>query len=300
MIGLQRISFGTNIFPDLRLTLEGLFEFDFFYFCNEFSSMASSQLNCFIPFSSDISDVDIPKELNNPFDSKPHLLCVIAANEVQDYLKSTKDLAHNFGLGKSSDLKPHGKMFGVLVVQKSDGDLGYLMAYSGKLLGENRLERFVPPVGQADRDEAFVNRGMSELTEIGKQIAEVEENLEHMSCADKDYGFKVLEKLMDTRKTKSQKLQQQIFEAYYFSNAKREKKTLLEIFADSDSKRPPSGAGECSAPKLLQYAFEHKLKPIAIAEFWWGKSRKSLDKEHAAFYPACEDKCRPILTFMLK
>jgi tRNA pseudouridine32 synthase/23S rRNA pseudouridine746 synthase len=262
--------------------------------------MNTAQPTCFISFLSDTSALKIPKELNNPFDYTPDPLCILAADEVQAYLKSSKDIKHNFGFGEPSDLKPHGKMFGVLVVQKATGELGYLMAFSGKLLGENNLERFVPSVGQTDRDEAFVNRGMSELTEIGKQIAEVEENLEHMSCADKDYGFEVLEKLMETRKAKSQKLQQQIFEAYYFSNAKGNRKTLLEIFANSESKRPPSGAGECSAPKLLQYAFDHKLKPIAMAEFWWGKSRKSLDKQHGHFYPACEDKCRPILTFMLE
>lgn len=262
--------------------------------------MDTSQSTCFIPFSSDISALDIPMELNNPFDYRPAELSVVAADEVKAYLQTAEDIAHNFGLGKPSDLKPHGKMFGVLVVQNAKGDLGYLMAFSGKLLGENNLDSFVPPVGQADRDEAFVNRGMTELSQIGNQITELEESLENIPCADKDYGFKVLEKLMETRKAKSQKLQQQIFEAYHFSNAEGEQKTLLEIFAKSKSKRPPSGAGECSAPKLLQYAFDHQLKPIAMAEFWWGKSRKSLDKAHGHFYPACEDKCRPILTFMLQ
>ena len=64
-----------------------------------------------------------------------------------------------------------------------------------------------------------------------------------------------------------------------------------EIFNNN----PPAGAGECAAPKLLNYAFEHQLKPIAMAEFWWGQSPKSEIRKHKQFYPACKSKCEPIL-----
>jgi len=62
---------------------------------------------------------------------------------------------------------------------------------------------------------------------------------------------------------------------------------------------PPAAAGECAAPKLLQYAFEHRLKPIALAEFWWGNPSQNKEREHKVFYPACKNKCRPILEYML-
>ncbi|MGL4448060.1 MAG: RluA family pseudouridine synthase, partial [Shewanella sp.] len=63
---------------------------------------------------------------------------------------------------------------------------------------------------------------------------------------------------------------------------------------------PPAGAGECAAPKLLQYAFKHRLKPLAMAEFWWGAPPKSAIRQHKQFYPACLRKCQPILKHMLE
>ena len=72
----------------------------------------------------------------------------------------------------------------------------------------------------------------------------------------------------------------------------------MEIFKHSSNGIPPSAAGECAAPKLLQYAIKHQLEPIALTEFWWGKSNK--EREHNICYPACSNKCRPILEYMLE
>jgi tRNA pseudouridine32 synthase / 23S rRNA pseudouridine746 synthase len=99
------------------------------------------------------------------------------------------------------------------------------------------------------------------------------------------------------RKTKSAALQQQLFHQYQFLNQYGERKNLLEIFTEQT---PTAGSGECAAPKLLQYAFLNHLKPIAMAEFWWGESPKSEVRIHKNFYPACYGKCKPILSHMLK
>jgi tRNA pseudouridine32 synthase/23S rRNA pseudouridine746 synthase len=64
--------------------------------------------------------------------------------------------------------------------------------------------------------------------------------------------------------------------------------------------KPPSAAGECAIPKLLQSAFTSGYKPIAMAEFWWGASPKSEIRKHKLFYPACTGKCKPILAHMLE
>jgi tRNA pseudouridine32 synthase / 23S rRNA pseudouridine746 synthase len=106
--------------------------------------------------------------------------------------------------------------------------------------------------------------------------------------------------LKEERKFKSNNLQQQLFGEYYFLNQAGKKKSLGEIFKDSAEKRPPAGAGECAAPKLLHFAFQHNLKPIALAEFWWGQSPKSEVRVHQHFYPACRGKCEPILAHMLE
>lgn len=101
------------------------------------------------------------------------------------------------------------------------------------------------------------------------------------------------------RKNKSSNLQQQIFEKYQFLNIQGQFKNITDIFSNSPNHTPPSGAGECAAPKLLHFAFKHKYTPIAMAEFWWGASPKSEVRRHKHIYPACQSKCQPILLHML-
>ena len=116
--------------------------------------------------------------------------------------------------------------------------------------------------------------------------------------------FLALEKQLDflklERSKKSAALQQEIFEKYTFLNQAGNKKSLLEIFKNTIYLFPPAAAGECAAPKLLQYAFLNQLKPICMAEFWWGASPNSEVREHKQFYPACKSKCKPILKHMLE
>lgn len=106
--------------------------------------------------------------------------------------------------------------------------------------------------------------------------------------------------LKKMRKQKSNDLQKQLFDAYHFLNNLGEEKNLWTIFKETVQKDPPSGAGECAAPKLLQYAYQHQLTPVALAEFWWGESPKSEIRKHGQFYPSCRGKCEPILGHMLK
>lgn len=106
--------------------------------------------------------------------------------------------------------------------------------------------------------------------------------------------------LKDERKRKSSQLQQRLFEKYHFLNAKNEQASLAQIFSTSDGVKPPAGSGECAAPKLLQYAYDNDLTPIALAEFWWGQSPQSEVRKHKNYYPACRGKCEPILGHMLK
>jgi tRNA pseudouridine32 synthase/23S rRNA pseudouridine746 synthase len=109
-----------------------------------------------------------------------------------------------------------------------------------------------------------------------------------------------LELYKNLRKAKSAELQQLLFKKYSFFNFLGEKNNLQEIFYTNPVATPPSGAGECAAPKLFQYAFQNQIKPIAIAEFWWGVSPASEVRHHKNFYTACKSKCLPILGFMLQ
>ena len=109
-----------------------------------------------------------------------------------------------------------------------------------------------------------------------------------------------IKELREERKQRSAALQQWIFEQFRMLNAHGEEKNLYVIFDELLEQLPPAGAGECAAPKLLQYAYQHQLGPIAMAEFWWGDSPKGEIRRHGQYYPACKHKCEPILGFMLQ
>lgn len=230
-------------------------------------------------FKTDISGVNIPTKLNNPFGVYTPEISRIAAKEFQQFIAlASQKWKYDFRTQR-------GKMFGVLVIQKKKNSYNYLGTVSGQLSRGETCHKFVPSIFDDSVGDFFINKGMTELTAIGSQIR----NASHLS---------EIISLKEKRRSKSIALQQRLFENYHFLNLSGEEKNLLEIFKYSSNRMPPSAAGECAAPKLLQYAIKHQLKPIALAEFWWGNPNK--EKEHNVFYPACENKCRPILEYMLE
>jgi tRNA pseudouridine32 synthase/23S rRNA pseudouridine746 synthase len=336
----------------------------------------------FTPFQSDITNFSIPEKFTFPFYYEPHPIALLAAKELQDYIENQSDFEHNFGIESEKEGLVIGKMFGVLVVQKENGEIGYLSAFSGKLAKGNHHERFVPPVfdilledgffrtqeeiisainreierlehapayiHQLEEEQRIILNTQSELSGIKKDIKEnkvqrdllrkqyqaqltsneinqktyelllqelVKQSLkESYYLKDKTQQTKIaleqtkaktqafrdeINALKEERKVKSAACQQEIFDHYFFLNVQGEQKSLGAIFQATEDQKPPAGAGECAAPKLLQYAFLHNLKPIALAEFWWGQSPSSEIKKHGHFYPACRGKCEPILGHML-
>ena len=188
----------------------------------------------------------------------------------------------------------HGKMFGVLIVEKpvergqrsedgNEAQLGFLAAYSGLLAGHNDWPYFVPPVYDAQQPDGYF-----------KQQEQVISLTSHHSPL--------------TSKQMSQELQQWLFHQYQLLNARGETKDLVDIWQSYYYKEklrrkyplPPGGTGDCCAPKLLQYAYQHGLKPLCMAEFWWGQPTKEELRQHLNYYPACRGKCKPILTWMLQ
>lgn len=133
--------------------------------------------------------------------------------------------------------------------------------------------------------KALQTKGKEEVAEAQKSVDEIEGRLEH---------------LKNLRKEKSANLQNQLFDQYQFLNILGETQSPLPIFKKTPLQRPPAGAGDCAAPKLLQYAFVHGYQPIAMAEFWWGKTPSLEVRKHNFYYPACRGKCEPILGHMLK
>jgi len=137
----------------------------------------------------------------------------------------------------------------------------------------------------------------------GRQLKALTEKWKRLSV-DAAVGLRFFESRIETlkgeRKRRSAALQEQLFEQYVFLNSAGKSKSLGEIFRETAFGKPPSAAGECATPKLLQAAFLAGYRPLAMAEFWWGASPKSEIRKHKHFYPACTGKCKPILAHMLE
>jgi tRNA pseudouridine32 synthase/23S rRNA pseudouridine746 synthase len=145
----------------------------------------------------------------------------------------------------------------------------------------------------------LIKESQTEKSNFNKLKKEYKQGIEALQLKLDEY-LQQINELKQARKKKSAQLQKQIFDSYIFLNAKGEEKSATEIFKETDAKVPPAGAGDCCAPKLLQYAYQHQLKPVAMAEFWWGASPKKEIRKHAYYYPSCKSKCEPILGHMLK
>lgn len=247
----------------------------------------------FIPFENNIAAIDIPKKFILLLHDKPHALCLLAATQLQNYLNHQTDWEHNFGLNPNNTENIIGKMFGVLVVKNIQNQIGFLAAFSGKLANSNNHTYFVPPVFDSLTDNSFLNQGMEQLTVIINEIHALENE-------ESPQNKLAIDLLKLKRKNHSQNLQEELFNNYLFINSLKESKNAHQIYGDANYKYPPAGAGECATPKLLQHAFKHGLKPLTVAEFWWGQSPKSNHWKHQHYYTCCKEKCEPILTHMLK
>jgi tRNA pseudouridine32 synthase / 23S rRNA pseudouridine746 synthase len=329
----------------------------------------------FRKFVASIDSIALPSKFTYPFCYEPHSLSLLAAAELQSIISKKEAWQNGFGPGDNPE--GMGKMFGILVVKNSKGELGYLAAFSGKLLGVNDHEGFVPPVFDLLKEDGFYRIGEEEINKVTRSIELLESNEQYLSAKrelasmlvsskDQINEYKLLLKsnkqrrdqerlriaaradeesqamtdqlnnesihekyqlkdlmahwkyritevetiisahvlkidgLKALRKSMSYDLQKELFKHYSFLNALGETKDLNTIFEVTTAGPPPSGAGECAAPKLFQYAFRHGYGPVCMAEFWWGPSPLSEVRKHGLFYPSCKSKCEPILGHMLK
>ena len=124
-------------------------------------------------FHCDISAIALPQQFTWPFHYTPHPLCRVAADEVQAYLRSREEWQNEIAAGK---------MFGVLVVQESSGDVGFLAAFSGNLAGRNDHEYFVPAVYDMLQPDDFFRREEAEISAINRSVAELEQSAEYRNA----------------------------------------------------------------------------------------------------------------------
>ena len=299
-----------------------------------------------------------PQQMNNPLDYEPHPLCLLAADEVRAYLKQQPQWA---------DEVANGKMFGVLVCEDKQGQLGFLAAYSGQIGGREDWPWFVPAVFDYLQPDGFFKQEEARISDINRKVKQIESSTERAAIMNKVAHMKEqakkeieayktmmqaakaqrdaqravqgeteemiresqfqkaelrrlkkqwserltaveaqlqpleaeLTRLKHTRKLRSDFLQRWLFDHFMMRNTQGDFRSLTDIFANTPQGVPPSGSGECCAPKLLQYAFMNQLRPLSIAEFWQGRSPSMEIRHHDQFYTACRGKCKPILEWML-
>lgn len=313
------------------------------------------------PLPPQSASIPSPERFTYPFCYQPHPLCVMAAQEVREYLQTQLQWA--------AELKA-GKMFGVLVVAPlqlpplGGEKLFFLAAFSGTLDGKTRHPYFVPPVFDLMEPGCYFQQEQEQISAINARIdslqsqikesplrQQMQEELEayrRMMQEDREERHRLRDELSEEdlaakepefiRQSQYQKaqykrlqqewkqriladeapnrdvqqqmaqlqqerhdrsiaLQQWLFQQFTFLNAKGQSRNLLELFRDTV---PPSGAGECCAPRLLQAAYKEGYQPLAMAEFWMGDSPRDELRQEGHFYPACNSRCKPILGHMLQ
>ncbi|ALF52673.1 pseudouridine synthase [Nostoc piscinale CENA21] len=156
-----------------------------------------------------------------------------------------------------------------------------------QILGET-LTGEVFALALAELDEASRKDGI-ERRQLKRQRDAVLQPLQQLITA----ADTKIRELKQQRKTLSRQLQTEMHAAYSLMNFFGQSLTLQQLMPDG----LPTGTGDCCAPKLLHYAATHHLKPLAMAEFWWGKS--SGDKVQGEFYEACAERCQPLMGFLL-
>lgn len=147
--------------------------------------------------------------------------------------------------------------------------------------------------------DSLIKESQFEKAELKRQEQAWKLRIQEQQSRAEHYLIKVAD-LKKERKDRSAALQDELFRHYRIQNALGEVTDLTTLFAETAHRTPPGGAGECAAPKLLQYAYLNHLRPLCMAEFWWGHSSKVELRRHGAYYPACQNKCAPILEFMMR
>jgi hypothetical protein len=177
-----------------------------------------------------------------------------------------------------------GQMFGVLVYEDASGRRGAFRAFSCQYNGVWEVPEWVPPVFDVTAFHALVDPVEREIKGLGRKIEEPGHEETRRA-------------LVRRRREMSRELMREIHGLYRLHNFRGELQPMAEVFQGAGNM--PTGTGDCCAPKLLQHAAVRGVRPLGLAEFYLGRENRSGTRRHGVVYPACEEKCRPILGFQL-
>jgi hypothetical protein len=178
-----------------------------------------------------------------------------------------------------------GKMFGMLECLRPDGTPILLRAFSGQYNGHWLVDGWAPPLFELEDFQAINGPGEQRIKELGREIAGCDNQPEKRQA------------LRQERRRLSRQLMRDLHGLYRLTNFRGETAGLADVFLGTTG--IPTGTGDCCAPKLLNFAANHQLRPIGLTEFYWGRENLSGTRRHGAGSGPCVEKCLPILGFML-
>ncbi len=178
-----------------------------------------------------------------------------------------------------------GHMFGVLECKNGNGESVVLRAFSSLHGGIRTVPGWAPPILPDDVFNTLVRPGQLEIKRLTRELKSLFP------------GSPAHAELLEERKQISRRLMPRVHDRYFLNNFRGERRALREAWNNPHGL--PGGVGDCCAPKLLNHAAHCGLKPIGLVEFYWGGPHQSGNRIPGRFYPACAEKCQPILGFML-
>ncbi|MEO0446874.1 MAG: hypothetical protein AAF191_12445 [Verrucomicrobiota bacterium] len=178
-----------------------------------------------------------------------------------------------------------GHMFGVLEGVDERGRPVTLRAFSSLHGGLRYVPGWAPSILPERDYEGWLVSSQEGIKRMTKEIEAARDPME-------------IKRLVEARTSRCRALMRKIHDAYHFRNFRGEERPLREVFL-GNSEAMPGGVGDCCAPKLLNQAVQLGIRPLGLAEFFWGGENASGRKQPGQFFSACEDKCQPILGFLL-
>lgn len=177
-----------------------------------------------------------------------------------------------------------GQMFGVMVFRDADGTHGVSKAFSGQFSGVWSVEGWAPPLVDQRSFDNLSEDIEPEIKRLGRRINRL------------DVHDPLRVELKRMRRELSSQLMRELHDLYTLTDFRGNTAPIRQVFQGSGI---PTGTGDCCAPKLLRQAALNGWRPLGIAEFFWGRENRSGSRQHGRFYPACDEKCRPIMGFLL-
>lgn len=193
----------------------------------------------------------------------------------------------------------HDALQSLRALEEEGAEVVETMRQTMEVAKQRRDERRREGALTADEEQKMVRESQflkAELRRVKKRYQEKTVLLQEKAAAIEDE----ISRNKKIRRRNSDALQRWLFTEFRIADSHGTRRSLLDIFEEATGALPPSGAGECCEPKLLHYAFTHGLRPVTMAMFWWGGSPKGEVRRQGDYYPACQSKCKPLLTWMLR